>query len=138
LILLYIQRFSSSRNRKRMSLLYSKKITTTVTTSCKLVSTNTKLGLWKGPIYDHEASYVGALNMAVYDNVASFHSKIQVFILMSKRNKRFFWCCYPVVSVYWHVFIIEATQHVQSAVLPEQVLRLPFKCWNPSLPYILY
>ena len=31
-------------------------------------------------------------------------------------------CCYPVVSVYRHLFIIEATQHVQSAVLAEQVL----------------
>ena len=60
--------------------------------------------------------------MAVYDNVASFHSKIHVFILLSKGNKRFFWCRYPIVSVYWHVFIIEATQHVQSAVLAEQVL----------------
>jgi hypothetical protein len=46
-----------------------------LTTSCKLVSTNRKLGSWKGPFYD---------------NVASFHGKIHVSVLLSKRNKRFF------------------------------------------------
>jgi hypothetical protein len=40
------------------------------------------------------------------------------------REIRHFLCIYPVVSVYRHVFIIEATQNVQSAVLPEQVLPL--------------
>jgi len=38
------------------------------------------------------------------------------------REIRHFLYCYPVVSVYRHLFIIEATQHVQSAVLAEQVL----------------
>ena len=60
--------------------------------------------------------------MAVYDKVASFHCKIHVFILLYKRNKRFFWCRYPVVSVYLHVLIIGATQHVQSAVFAERAL----------------